>query len=51
MKTIVMAFVLIGAMFSSAAMAQSTKGLVFGGTVGFVKPHGSDSESGRSFRE
>jgi len=46
MKTIVMAFVLIGATFSSAAMAQSTKGLVFGGMVGFVKPHGSDSESG-----
>jgi hypothetical protein len=46
MKIILMVFVLIGAMLSSAAMAQSTKGLVFGGTVGFIKPHGSNSDSG-----
>src|SRR5258706_16365835 len=45
MKIIVTALVLIGAMFSSAAMAQSTKGLMFGGMVGFAKPHGSNSDS------
>jgi len=46
MKKILMAFGLIAAMLSSAAMAQNTDGLMFGGTVGFAKPHGSDSDSG-----
>jgi opacity protein-like surface antigen len=46
MKKILMAFGLAVAMLSTAAMAQSTNGLMFGGTVGFVKPHGSDSDSG-----
>ena len=46
MKKILMAFGLISAMLSCQAMAQSTKGLMFGGTVGFAKPHGSDNDSG-----
>ena len=46
MKKILMAFGLIAAMLSSAAMAQSTNGMMFGGTVGFAKPHGSDNDSG-----
>src|SRR5438128_2551488 len=46
MKKILMAFGLVAAMLSSAAMAQSTSGLMFGGTVGFDKPHGSDNSSG-----
>jgi hypothetical protein len=46
MKKILMAFGLITAMFSGAAMAQSTNNLMFGGTVGFAKPHGSDNDSG-----
>jgi opacity protein-like surface antigen len=46
MKKILMAFGLIAAILSSAAMAQSTNGLMFGGTVGFTKPHGSDNDSG-----
>ena len=46
MKKILMAVALMAAMFSSAAMAQSTKGLMFGGGAGFFKPHGSGSDSG-----
>ena len=46
MKKILMAFGLIAAMLSGQAMAQSTNGLMFGGTVGFAKPHGSDNDSG-----
>lgn len=46
MKKLLMAFGLIAAMLSSAAMAQSTTGLIFGGTVGFTKPHGSNNDSG-----
>ena len=46
MKKILVAVALMAAMFSSAAMAQSTKGLMFGGGAGFFKPHGSDSDSG-----
>src|ERR1700675_2835031 len=46
MKKILMAFGLIAAMLSSAAMAQSTNGLMFGGQAGFAKPHGSDNDSG-----
>lgn len=46
MMRILMAFALITAMLSSAAMAQSTNGLMFGGTVGFAKPHGSDNDAG-----
>jgi len=46
MKKTLMAFGLLAAMLSSATMAQSTKGLVFGGTVGIVKPHGSGSDTG-----
>ena len=46
MKKIVLAIGLVAAMLSSAAMAQSTKGMMFGGTAGFVKPHGSDNDSG-----
>jgi len=48
MKKILMALAVAAATFSSAAMAQgiSMKGLMFGGVVGFAKPHGSDNESG-----
>ncbi len=50
MKKILMAFGLAAAMLSSAAMAQNmndlTKGMMFGGMVGFAKPHGSDNDSG-----
>ena len=46
MKKILMAFGLIAAILSSAAMAQSTNGLMFGGTAGSTKPHGSDNASG-----
>ncbi|HKB81986.1 MAG TPA: outer membrane beta-barrel protein [Burkholderiales bacterium] len=46
MKKILMAFGMIAAMLSCPAMAQSTTGLMFGGTVGFTKPHGSDNDSG-----
>ena len=46
MKKILLALGLIAAMLSSAAMAQSTKGLMFGGTVGFTKPHGAGSSDG-----
>src|ERR1700730_17404483 len=46
MRKILLAFGLCVALLSSAAMAQSTKGLMFGGTVGFAKPHGSDNSSG-----
>lgn len=45
MKKILMAFGLITAMLSCAAMAQSTNGLMFGGAVGFAKPHGSDNDA------
>ena len=48
MKKILMALMVLAAAFSSTAMAQSfsTKGLMFGGMVGFAKPHGSDNEAG-----
>jgi opacity protein-like surface antigen len=46
MKKILIAIGLITAMLSSAAMAQSATGLMFGGTVGFAKPHGSDNDAG-----
>jgi hypothetical protein len=46
MKKILLALGLMAAMLSSGAMAQSTKGLMFGGVAGFVKPHGSDNDSG-----
>jgi hypothetical protein len=46
MKKILLAFGLMAAMLSSGAMAQSMKGLMFGGLAGFVKPHGSDNDSG-----
>ena len=46
MKKILLAFGLMAAMLSSGAMAQSMKGLMFGGVAGFVKPHGSDNDSG-----
>jgi hypothetical protein len=46
MKKILLAFGLVAAMLSSGAMAQSMKGLMFGGVAGFVKPHGSDNDSG-----
>lgn len=45
MKTILVAIALTAAMVSSAAMAQSTSGLMFGGTVGFAKPSGSDNDA------
>jgi hypothetical protein len=46
MKKILIAFGLAAAMLSSAAMAQNMNGLMFGGTVGLAKPHGSDNDSG-----
>ena len=46
MKKILMAFGLNTAMLSTAAMAQSTNGLMFGGMAGFTKPHGSDNDAG-----
>lgn len=46
MKKILMAFVLIATALSTAAMAQSSNGLMFGGTAGFTKPHGSNNEAG-----
>jgi hypothetical protein len=45
MKKILMVFGLLAAMFSCTAMAQSKDGLMFGGTAGFAKPHGSDNDS------
>lgn len=45
MKKILMALALAGAILSPAAMAQGTSGLMFGGTVGFAKPHGSDNDA------
>lgn len=46
MKKILIAFGLFAAMLSSEAMAQSTTGLMFGGTAGFTMPHGSNNDSG-----
>ena len=46
MKKILTTLALIAAMLTSTAMAQSTNGLMFGGTVGFDKPHGSGNDSG-----
>ena len=46
MKKILMAFGLVAATLSTAAMAQSTNGLMFGGMAGFTKPHGSDNDAG-----
>ena len=47
MKTFVIALGLAGVLAVPAAMAQEiTKGLSFGGTVGFMKPHGSDNDNG-----
>ena len=46
MKKILMAFGLIAAMLSTAAFAQVTNGLMFGGMVGFTKPHGSENDTG-----
>ena len=45
MKKILMACGLVTAMLSFAAMAQTTNGLIFGGTVGFAKPHGSADDA------
>jgi hypothetical protein len=45
MKKILMSFGVIAAMLSCTAMAQSTKGLMFGGTAGFAKPHGSNNDT------
>ena len=45
MKKILMAVGLFAAMLPCAAMAQSTNSLMFGGTVGFAKPHGSDNDA------
>ena len=46
MKKILMAFGLIAAMLSTAAFAQVTNGLMFGGMAGFTKPHGSENDAG-----
>jgi opacity protein-like surface antigen len=46
MKRILIALGLVAAMLSSAAMAQSSTGLMFGGTAGFAKPHGSSNDAG-----
>lgn len=47
MKKILMTFGLTAAMLCSAAMAQTTNGLMFGGTVGFAKPHGPDNDAAK----
>ncbi len=46
MNKILTAFGLITALLSGAAMAQNANDLMFGGTVGFAKPHGSDNDAG-----
>lgn len=47
MKTFVIALGVMGALTTPLAMAQDAmQGLTFGGTVGFMKPHGSDNETG-----
>jgi hypothetical protein len=47
MKTFAFALGIAGALAAPAAMAQEiTQGLSFGGTVGIMKPHGSDNETG-----
>ena len=46
MKKILIMLGLVAAMLSSAAMAQNTTGLWFGGIAGFAKPDGSHNDSG-----
>jgi opacity protein-like surface antigen len=46
MKKFIMAFAMVMALFSTAAMAQGTQGLWFGGKAGFQKPNGSDNDAG-----
>ena len=46
MKKIITACALAMALFSAGAMAQSTKGLMFGGKGGVMKPQGSGNDAG-----
>lgn len=46
MRGILFVMALIAGLMSSTAMAQSTEPLFFGGTAGFMKPHGSDTDNG-----
>ncbi|MGH8864853.1 MAG: hypothetical protein ACREVZ_09475, partial [Burkholderiales bacterium] len=46
MRKIIMAIAMAMALLSAGAMAQGTKGLMFGGKAGFMKPHGSDNDAG-----
>ena len=46
MKKIITAFAMAMALFSAGAMAQSTKGLMFGGKGGVMKPQGSGNDAG-----
>ena len=47
LKTCVITLGLVGTLAAPLAMAQgATQGLSFGGTVGIMKPHGSDNETG-----
>jgi outer membrane immunogenic protein len=48
MRNTLIAVGLSAALLSPMAMAQSTEPLVFGGKVGFMKPHGSENDSGVS---
>ena len=48
MKKILLALGLVAALFSSVALAQRTEPLMVGGKAGFMKPHGSDNDSGFS---
>ena len=46
MKKIITAFAVTMTLFSAGTMAQSTKGLMFGGKGGVMKPHGSGNDAG-----
>ena len=46
MKKIITAFAMTMALFSAGAMAQGTKGLMFGGKGGVMKPQGSGNDAG-----
>lgn len=46
-KSSIIALAVAGALAAPLAMAQDIKqGMSFGGTVGIIKPHGSDNETG-----
>lgn len=46
MKIVAIASALFAVLFAPLAMAQSAEPLIVGGKIGFMKPHGSDNDSG-----